>query len=288
MASVVRVRRGTDAGVRWEAVEARPHAALTGLVADYGGFQELSPVPVTRREPPRPGLVLLLSRGTPISVAREHATPTGTTTAGLLVGVGGQALVAAHDGAQDVLEVRLSPLAALRIFGVTGAELAGDVVDLVDVWGVHGTELIDRAAAADSWQERFDVLDTALVRGAERGRNLDAMLVGAWQQILGCGGTLTMGELQRQTGWSRGRLATRFREQVGLTPKLMARLVRCERAATLLRRPGHRSIASIALTCGYFDQAHLNRDFRELTGCTPSSFRTVLRSDVAGTGMAGD
>lgn len=288
MASVDRVRHGTDAGVRWEAAEARPRSSLAGLVSNYGGFQELSPVPVVRHEPPWPGLVLVLSRGTPISVARDHAAQTGGGPAGVLVGVGGQGVVTAHDGSQDVLEVRLSPLAALRVFGVTGADLADRVVDLVDVWGEHGTQLIERAAAAESWQERFDVLDTALVRGAERGRNLDPVLVGAWQQLLTRGGTLTMGELQRQTGWSRRRLAERFREQVGLTPKTMARLVRYEHAVKLLRRPGHRSIASIALTCGYFDQAHLNRDFRELTGCTPSSFRTGLRADPAGAGMAGD
>ncbi|MFJ2663964.1 helix-turn-helix domain-containing protein [Nocardia fluminea] len=132
------------------------------------------------------------------------------------------------------------------------------------------------------------MLDTALVKGAERGRDLDPVLVGAWQELLTRRGTLTMGELQRHTGWSRRRLAERFREQVGLTPKVMARLVRCERAVELLRQPGHRSIASLALTCGYFDQAHLNRDFRELTGCTPSGFRTVLRADAAGAVMTGD
>lgn len=288
MPSVDRVRLGTDAGVCWEAAEARPHAGLTGLVANYGGFQELSPVPVVRREPPCSGLVLVLSRGTPISVAPELATPTGSGPAGVLVGVGGRGVVAAHDGSQDVLEVRLSPLAALRVFGVTGADLSDRIIDLVDVWGEHGTELIERAAAAESWLERFGVLDTALVRGAERGRNLDPVLVGAWQQLLTRRGTLTMGELQRQTGWSRRRLAERFREHVGLTPKAMARLVRYEHAVELLRLPGHRSIASIALTCGYFDQAHLNRDFRELTGCTPSSFRTALRADAAGARMAGD
>ncbi|MEU4317762.1 helix-turn-helix domain-containing protein [Nocardia fluminea] len=288
MARMIRVRRGTDAGVHWAVAETRPPAPLADLVAGYRSFREFSPAPVVRREPPRSGLVLVLNRDTPISLTREHPARTGSAPAGALVGIGQLSVEAAHDGSQDVLEVRLSPLAALRIFGITGNEVADRVIDLVDLWGKYGRALLEQFAAADSSQERFDVLDSALISGAERGRELDPVLVGAWQAVLTRGGALTMRELQDQTGWSRRRLAERFRAQVGLTPKAAARLVRYEHAAQLLRRPGTRSIASIALTCGYFDQAHLNRDFRDFTGCTPSSFRTALRTDPAGAAMACD
>ena len=71
-----------------------------------------------------------------------------------------------------------------------------------------------------------------------------------------------------------------------MTPKAFARLARFRHAERLLRSPGHRSLASIALTCGYYDQAHLNRDFRDLAGCTPTAYLTHLRNDPAAAGMA--
>src|SRR4028119_2393032 len=66
-----------------------------------------------------------------------------------------------------------------------------------------------------------------------------------------------------------------------MTPKAFARLARFRHAERLLRSPGHRSLASIALTCGYCDQAHLNRDFRDLAGCPPPHPPTPPRRATA-------
>ena len=114
-----------------------------------------------------------------------------------------------------------------------------------------------------------------------------AVLAGAWQQLLSSRGDLRVSALHDQTGWSRKRLADRFREQVGLTPKSMARLVRFHRAVNMLHQPGHRSLTAIASTCGYYDQAHLNREFRELAGGPPGSYLTGMDADPAAAGMAG-
>jgi transcriptional regulator GlxA family with amidase domain len=85
-------------------------------------------------------------------------------------------------------------------------------------------------------------------------------------------GRVAIGELANELGWSHRRLIARFREQVGLAPKAAARVLRFDRAARALRSPS-RTIGEVAFECGYFDQAHLNRDFRELAGITPRAFR---------------
>lgn len=77
-------------------------------------------------------------------------------------------------------------------------------------------------------------------------------------------------------------MAQRFRSQVGLTPKAAARVLRFNRAMTLLNQPGHRSLSSIALACGYFDQAHFNRDFRVLAGCSPRQRAALRHEDLMG------
>ena len=167
-------------------------------------------------------------------------------------------------------------------------------------------ELRDRLRAAACWPARFAILDEILLRlaaaGAGRGPGPDvAPEVGwAWRQLLQAGGAVRVSALAAGTGWSGRHLASRFRAEIGLTPKAAARVIRFSRARHLLvtqlaadpgpadpgpggvgpgpggvgpggAGPPHR-LADLAVTCGYFDQAHLAREFRALAGCPPSQW----------------
>jgi len=52
-------------------------------------------------------------------------------------------------------------------------------------------------------------------------------------------------------------------------------VIRFDRAVSALRATETAELAEIAFDCGYVDQAHLNREFRELAGTTPASFRAA-------------
>lgn len=287
MVTSSRTRHGVEAGVRWEAALAKPDAGLAGLVTGYGGFCETTPVPVIREELPAPGLVLLLSLAEPLSLSRSDEGSGCTQAQAALIGVSRTGVVAAHTGSQSVLEVQLSPLAAMTVFGVTAAELTDEIVELTELWP-RIPELLDRVRVATSWADRFHLIDAALTARADEGPGLNPVLAGAWQQIVDSRGDLGMKVLHEQTGWSRKRLAENFRAEIGLPPKAMAGLARFHHAADLLRRPTRRSLAAVALTCGYYDQAHLNREFRELAGRTPTEFLAGQAIDAAGTAMAGN
>jgi transcriptional regulator GlxA family with amidase domain len=95
-------------------------------------------------------------------------------------------------------------------------------------------------------------------------------------QILSSQGTAAVSDLCAGLGLSGRHLTRRFEEQVGTGPKLLSRIVRFQRALRMsadARAPW----ALIAAECGYFDQAHLVRDFREFSGRTP----TLLRREGA-------
>ena len=72
----------------------------------------------------------------------------------------------------------------------------------------------------------------------------------------------------------RRHLGARFRDEFGLSPKTAARVIRFDRARRLLQRRvaagGAPALAELAAGGGFFDQAHLAREFRELAGCAPS------------------
>jgi AraC-like DNA-binding protein len=142
-----------------------------------------------------------------------------------------------------------------------------------------------RAVAAPGWPERFAVLDEILLRLMAATPNAATAPVAApevrfaWRELLASGGAVRVSELAAETGWSGRHLTSRFRGEIGLTPKAAARVIRFDRARHLLicraagDTDGYR-LADLAATCGYFDQAHLAREFRALAGCPPSQWIT--------------
>jgi len=94
-----------------------------------------------------------------------------------------------------------------------------------------------------------------------------------------------VGRLARELGCSRRHLIGRFREQIGPAPKTAARLVRFQRAVRLLERDDGRRFAEIAQRCGFYDQAHMNREFRDLAGAPPGEFVARLLPDGFGVGV---
>ncbi|MCV7070741.1 helix-turn-helix domain-containing protein [Mycobacterium rufum] len=92
-------------------------------------------------------------------------------------------------------------------------------------------------------------------------------------------GRAAIGPLAAELGWSHRRLISRYRDAVGLPPKTVARIVRFERAAERLR--GGAELSAAAAECGYFDQAHLCREVRDLAGVTPAELRVNSVQDPA-------
>lgn len=90
----------------------------------------------------------------------------------------------------------------------------------------------------------------------------------------------TIDELGREIGWSRQHLARRFRTTVGVGPKQLARVARLQRAVDHLQREAASvfNLAGAAADLGYFDQAHMARDFRELAGLAPRDIRAARGS----------
>ncbi len=276
---MVVVERGGSPTARWEAAARAPAAGLRSVVDDYEGYWEHSRQPVGRREVPIPRVVLIINIGDPLLVTRAPGHDGWKPMASFVAGLGEGATLTRHAGVQHGVEVRLTPLGAHRLLGMPMDELTDEVVGLADLWGTAGSELTERIAEAADWEARFDILDRVLARLAGQGPEPLPEILGAWERLERTRGDLAISELVSDSGWSRRRLAQRFREQVGLTPKSAAKVLRFQHAIELLARPGHRSLASVAVACGYYDQAHFNRDFRALAGCTPTDLLAARLAD---------
>jgi AraC-like DNA-binding protein len=175
-----------------------------------------------------------------------------------------------HDGNQFGVQLDLTPAGARALLGLPAAGLAATVVGLDQVLGPAAAELADRMAAAAGWPPRFAVLDEVLSRRVDRLDPAPAVLGYVWRRMISSGGALRIGALAAEVGWSRRHLGARFAAEFGLTPKDAVRVVRFDRARWLLRGPHRPTLADVAAACGYYDQPHLAREWRQLAGVAPS------------------
>jgi AraC-like DNA-binding protein len=171
-------------------------------------------------------------------------------------------------GSMQCLQVRLSPLVAHAVLGPS-SELGGTLVALDDLWGRGAARTQERLRAAGSWDERFAIAEAELARRHDEGRAVDPEVAFAWAQMLASRGRVRVEKLAAEVGWSRKRLWSRFRSQIGLTPKRAAQLARFDHAAHRLAA-GHRP-ALVAAESGYVDQSHLHRDVVAFAGATPAA-----------------
>lgn len=173
-------------------------------------------------------------------------------------------------GGRDIecLQVRLSPAVAHAALGAS-SEMSGTVAAFDDLWGRNAARFRERLHAAASWDERFAIAEAALARRLEAGWAVDPEVAFAWGQMMASRGRVRVDRLAAEAGWSRRRLWSRFRPQIGLTPKRAAELVRFDYAAHRLAA-GH-SPALVAADSGYADQSHLHHEVMSFAGMTPSA-----------------
>jgi AraC-like DNA-binding protein len=268
---------------RWELVRCRADARLAPYVLEYQGYREWAATNVRRVEFALPAAVVIMNFGPAWQLGDGHAPGRMASYGSFIAGMYSTYAISESTGASHCLQFNLTPIGARRLFGIPMHELSERIVDFSDVMGREGASLEAEIAEAADWDSRFEILDRFLIRRIGDAQPICDTLKHAWNRLHNAGGMIPVSTLADELDWSRKHLANRFREDIGLSPKTMARLLRFRRvvdrpSADLLSR-----WTDVALDAGYFDQAHLIRDFRQFAGMTPVEF---LRSRLAdGTGV---
>jgi AraC-like DNA-binding protein len=267
---------GGDGGVA-RIVTADPGPALRALVGRYIGYRERPGTGVVaRHEPAGAYAVLILGWGAPLDVSDPRAADRGARgVSSFVAGTFDGPAVTRGAGAGEGIQLYLPPLVARRLLGTPMSDLANRAVSLDALPSDWLERLSDRLAGAVGWSARFALLDRALRDRLAGTDPVDARLRLAWRRLADAHGRIGVDDLATELGWSRRHLSVRFRTEVGLPPKTVARLLRFQRAQALAQRAGRRwdGWARLAAECGYHDQSHLIRDVRAFTGSTPTALR---------------
>ncbi|MFJ7416625.1 helix-turn-helix domain-containing protein [Streptomyces sp. NPDC098077] len=261
-------------------IDARPAPALRRYVGSYIGF-DLRGFPAgVHCGPPGRVLTAVISLSDPLEVATgvDGGAPVarfGSVAGGLM----SRSVPIHHDGRQQGVQVSLTPLGARAVYGMPASALADRLVPLDELLGALGDELVDRLRAETTWAARFAALDELLLRAVGRSDGGDSLprvrpeVAEAWRSLVAARGRVQVAAVAAELGWSRRYLTERFRNEVGLSPKTFARVLRFEHAHELATAHTPLPWAEVATLSGYADQAHLVRDWGEFTGRSPTVWR---------------
>ena len=171
-----------------------------------------------------------------------------------------------YTGAVDLTGIRLHPAAVRPVLGVRSATFANQVVNLKRV-----SPALDRALAALDNSEvdrRLADLGTRLGAVLQRVPPPDLLVSAAAGEIRRRRGRIRIAALAVGLGCGVRRLERLFHDEVGLSPKRWARVIRFQHAFQEASKPNP-DWAQTASALGYADQAHLTREFREFAGIPP-------------------
>lgn len=253
-----------------------------GVLASTVGYASGEPVERLHRGAPSPWLTFILSLDGPVVWAeREDALGTAAEhrNAVLVAPLHTSATFVRMPQRQAGLQMAVHPLVARRLFGASAAELAEPGTTGLDVLGPGAEALRQRLVETPTWAERFSVLGAFVrdrVERAPTSANVRPELDEAWRWLLRSGGGRRLDALAEHVALSPRHLTTLFRYELGVSPKRAARLVRFDRASrqltTAVRLGRPLDLAGVAAGCGFYDQSHLDREFRAHLGTSPTGW----------------
>jgi AraC-like DNA-binding protein len=256
----------SDTGLHY--YEVRPDERLRPFVRCIWGLRGPAPREIERVLPDG-CCEFILHCGDPFTQHGSHAVKVQPRE--MFVGPSQHAICIQPGAIVDVIAIRFRPGGAAVFLRGPLVEYRENVLSR-DTCGTDfgfGFDAIDALAALTD-AERVRLLERELLARTATLR-VDAAVRHARRRIAETYGAVRVEILASETGLTMRQLQRRFDTVVGLTPKALARVVRLQRAIALAR-DGRATLARIAAAAGYADQAHFNRQFREIAGVTPTEF----------------
>jgi AraC-like DNA-binding protein len=154
------------------------------------------------------------------------------------------------------------------------------IIALVDALGDGALRLRERLLNTAALEARFQVVERWLITRLKPRSIIHPAVRWAVDRIAATGGRMSIEDLASQTGFTRKHLGNLFQQQVGLSPKALARVHRFRGALALLDRDdGQVPWAELAEQCGFYDQSHLINELRRFTGLSPVELARRDRPD---------
>nr|WP_198586780.1 helix-turn-helix domain-containing protein [Glycomyces xiaoerkulensis] len=259
-----------------EYVSKAPRQPLDGLIDDLY-YLEGAPPYARLTLPPAPSALLIVNLGAPFLIRAGTGIEAAEYADGCVATMPTRAWEFGYPLRTRSVGVHFKPWGLAPFLPTPAAELRDRPVSVEQVWGRSAiAELRDRLATAGGPHEMLTLIEEELRR--RLCETADLGLVRHTSSVIAAtSGAVAIGHLRAAAGVSSTRLARRFKELIGVTPKRLARTYRFATTVFSIDPAGPIDWGGLAADAGYFDQAHFGHEFRAFTGLTPTRYIEVRR-----------
>jgi AraC-like DNA-binding protein len=169
----------------------------------------------------------------------------------------------------EILGVQFRAGGAFPFFNMPADELNNALLPLETLWGACADDVRSRLLEARSVQDKFRVMEQFLLAQTFEPLTKHPAVTFALRKFRS---TYSVASVMEEIGLSATRFIKLFREEVGMTPKLFCRVQRFQQVLRMIDCEQDIDWVNVALTCGYFDQAHFIHDFQAFSGFNPMTY----------------
>lgn len=175
-------------------------------------------------------------------------------------------------GRIGVFSIRFMPDGLHSFLPMSVDELTGDAVSVEELWGLKGVILEERIMEATTTLSRIKIIEDFLLHRLNLSNPKYNPIHYCVHSILNSAGDKSVEFLSDEVNIGRRQLERKFIAAVGLSPKLLTRIVRFQNTLQQIEGKGSGSLTNLAYTNGFYDQSHFIKDFKEFTGLNPRQY----------------
>lgn len=172
----------------------------------------------------------------------------------------------------STIGVHFKPGGASPFLNLPANELRNEHMSLDTLWGTKAVEMREQLLEAETPADKFKIVERYLIQRMIHSTTRHSAVVFALRKFQTSSHEWKIADVTEEIGLSSRRFIQVFKEEVGLTPKQFCRIQRFQNVLRLIEGEEQVDWTEIALTCGYYDQAHFIHDFRSFSGFSPTTY----------------
>ena len=157
-------------------------------------------------------------------------------------------------------------------------ELNDLTIELDSIWGNDATTIREAILNEACIDKRFSILENYFLQKGKNKMENHVLVHYSVNQLTTSPQMWTIKNLSDKTGITQKHLITLFKKYVGLSPKMFSRIYKFQKVIQLIGQQKKIDWSMLAYECGYFDQMHLIRDFKQFAGVTPRIIEKELEA----------
>ncbi|MBI4931184.1 MAG: helix-turn-helix transcriptional regulator [Bacteroidetes bacterium] len=187
------------------------------------------------------------------------------------------------DGKTGFISIRFFPWGAYHFFKEPIKYFLDQTIDSEKLWKEQNEKMLKKISSTSNHEEKINIVEDFLVEQLKENKQNDKQIDDAVKLIRTSKGQIPIEEIAEKVFLTKRTLERKFLETVGTSPKIFSRITRFLNICHHLEEHRNKTLTQLTYECGYYDQAHFIKDFREFSGFTPKEFfakQNVFFADI--------